>query len=178
MLLPGQDGARARIRYERESSTQQPRSKTRCWARKRLNYAAADLGRRPRRATAWPGIFPAHASHRSACFEPRRASVKLMRITAPFASSTSLPQLSHTSLVTRATDFLLEFGAAWGLSLAKALEIRLQLSPAEFSRSEAGSRGPVLPGRGRCRGRVQHANVAGGNLRSFCRRDTGRSRQG
>ena len=67
-------------------------------------YAAA-FGRRPRLATAWPGILPAQASHRSACFEPRRASVKLIRITAPLASSTSLPQLSQTSLVTRATEF-------------------------------------------------------------------------
>jgi hypothetical protein len=32
--------------------------------------------------------------------------VKLIRMTAPFASSTSLPQLSQTSLVTRATQFL------------------------------------------------------------------------
>jgi hypothetical protein len=32
--------------------------------------------------------------------------VKLIRITAPFASSTSLPQSSQTNLVTRATDFL------------------------------------------------------------------------
>jgi hypothetical protein len=32
--------------------------------------------------------------------------VKLIRITAPFASSTSLPQSSQTSLVTRATVFL------------------------------------------------------------------------
>src|SRR5580765_7132569 len=134
MLLPGQDGAPARFRYVRESSTRQP-----------TNYAAADLGRRPRRATAWPGIFPAHASQRSACFEPRRASVKLIRITAPFASSTSLPQLSHTSLVTRATDFLLEFAAVSRVSLAKAVEIRPRLSPAEFSMSEAGSREPVLP---------------------------------
>src|SRR4029453_13112144 len=105
---------------------------------------AADFGRRPRRATAWPGILPAHASQRSACFEPRRASVKLMRITAPFASSTSLPQLSHTSLATRATDFLLEFGAVPAVSLAKAIGIRQRLSSAEFSMTEAGSRGPVL----------------------------------
>jgi hypothetical protein len=34
--------------------------------------------------------------------------VKLIRITAPLTSSTSLPQLSQTSLVTRATEFLLE----------------------------------------------------------------------
>src|SRR5438045_3302903 len=55
------------------------------------------------------------------------------------ASSTSLPQLSHTSLVTRATDFLLEFGAASCVSLAKAPGIRRRLVLAAFSRSEAGS---------------------------------------
>src|SRR4029077_3557754 len=70
------------------------------------SQAAAFFGRRPRLATAWPGILPAQASQRSACFEPRRASVKLIRMTAPFASSTSLPQLSQTSLVTRATQIL------------------------------------------------------------------------
>ena len=53
-------------------------------------------------------IFAAQASQRSACLEPRRASVKLIRITAPLTSSTSLPQLSQTSLVTRATEFLLQ----------------------------------------------------------------------
>src|SRR5262245_9629984 len=116
MLLPGQDDARARMRYERESS-----------------YAAALLGRRPRRATAWPGIFPAQASQRSACFDPRRASVKLIRMTAPFASSTSLPQLSHTSLVTRATDFLLEFGVSGCWSLANVHGIRLRHTSAGFS---------------------------------------------
>ena len=39
------------------------------------SYAAADFGLRPRRATAWPGIPAAQPSHRSACFEPRLASV-------------------------------------------------------------------------------------------------------
>src|SRR3954464_14552082 len=111
MLLPGQDSTCAPMRCVRETS-----------------YAAADFGRRPRRATAWPGILPAHSSQRSACFEPRRASVKLMRMTAPLASSTSLPQLSQTNLVTRATDFLLEFGAVRGGSLAKGTGIRLRLS--------------------------------------------------
>src|SRR4051794_5079125 len=161
MLLPGQDSTCAPMRYVRETS-----------------YAAADFGRRPLRATAWPGILPAQASHRSACFDPRRASVKLMRITAPLASSTSLPQLSHTSLVTRATDFLLEFGVRLPVSLAKARRIRPRLGPAGFSRSEAGSGGPVLPGRDRCPARERRANGPDGNLRSFFRRDTARSRQG
>src|SRR5256886_15125086 len=64
--------------------------------------AVADFGRRPRRAAAWPGIWPAQLSQRSACFEPRRASMKLSLIVAPFPSSTSLPQLSQTSTVLRA----------------------------------------------------------------------------
>src|SRR5207253_8051973 len=68
--------------------------------------AAADFGRRPRRAAAWPGSCPAQLSQRSACLEPRRASVKLRRIVAPFPSATSLPQLSHTKIVFRATIFL------------------------------------------------------------------------
>ena len=38
-------------------------------------YAAADFGRRPRRATCWPGMSPAQPSHRSACFDLVRASV-------------------------------------------------------------------------------------------------------
>src|SRR5205807_6226109 len=82
------------------------------------NQAAADFGRRPRRATVWPGILPAQVSQRSACLEPRRASVKLIRITAPLASSTSLPQSSQTSLVTRATDF----------SLPKRVDLRVSLA--------------------------------------------------
>src|SRR5262245_58096848 len=100
-----------------------------------------------------------------------------MRITAPFASSTSLPQLSHTSLVTRATDFLLEFGAIPGVSLTKATRIRRRLVPVGFSTNEAGSRGPVLPGQDPRPARVPPVNVAAGNLRSFCRRDTARSQQ-
>src|SRR5580765_1559230 len=134
MLLPGQDGAPARFRYVRESSTRQP-----------TNYAAADLGRRPRRATAWPGIFPAQASQRSACFEPRRPSVKLMRITAPFASSTSLPQLSHTSLVTRATDFLPrknDFDCAD--ITGKIRELRSSLSLLNSPRTEQAQEGLFL----------------------------------
>ena len=59
-------------------------------------------GRRPRRAAARPGIFPAHSSQRSATFEPRRASEYVTRSDAPWASSTSLPQLSQTSTVFRA----------------------------------------------------------------------------
>src|SRR5215471_10058372 len=69
-----------------------------------------DFGRRPRRAAARPGILPAQLSQRSACFAPRRASVYVTRITAPFPSSTSFPQLSHTSTVFRATVLLLRKG--------------------------------------------------------------------
>ena len=64
---------------------------------------ARDFGLRPRRATAAPGIPPAHESHRSAAFAPRRASLNVTRMTAPFPSSTSVPQLSQTSTVFRAT---------------------------------------------------------------------------
>jgi hypothetical protein len=68
-------------------------------------YAAeADFGLRPRRATVRPGIDPAQSSQRSACFEPRRASVYVTRSAAPFPSSTSLPQLSQTRTVFLAMD--------------------------------------------------------------------------
>ena len=67
---------------------------------------AADFGLRPRRATATPGIAPAQLSQRSAAFAPRLASVNVMRITAPFPSLTSLPQVSQTSTVFRATRIL------------------------------------------------------------------------
>ncbi len=70
--------------------------------RERPSYAS-DLGLRPRRATADPGMPPAHESHRSAAFAPRRASLKVTRITAPFPSSTSAPHLSQTRTVFRAT---------------------------------------------------------------------------
>jgi hypothetical protein len=65
-------------------------------------YAAADFGLRPRRATALPGIPPAQPSQRSAAFAPRRASVNVTRMTAPFPSSTSAPHLSQTRIVFRA----------------------------------------------------------------------------
>ena len=44
-------------------------------ARKASYAAAAVFGLRPRLAAARPGIWPAQLSQRSACFEPRRASV-------------------------------------------------------------------------------------------------------
>src|SRR5947209_4404232 len=47
----------------------------------------------------------AHESHRSACFDVRRASAYVTRRTAPFSSSTSLPHLSHTRIVLRAKVF-------------------------------------------------------------------------
>jgi len=47
-------------------------------------------------------MLPAQSPQRSACFAPRRASEYVIRITAPFASSTSLLQLSHTRIVLRA----------------------------------------------------------------------------
>src|SRR5688500_14611351 len=66
----------------------------------RFFYAA--LGRRPRRAVARPGIWPAHVSQRSPAFDPRRASAYVTRRDAPLPSSTSFPQLSQTSTVLRA----------------------------------------------------------------------------
>ncbi len=64
-----------------------------------IQPVAADFGLRPRRATARPGIAPEQSSQRSACLAPRRASVYVIRITAPFPSSTSLEHLSHTRTV-------------------------------------------------------------------------------
>jgi hypothetical protein len=73
------------------------------WPRRtRTTYAATALGRRPRRATARPGMSPAQLSQRSACLAPRRASVNVSRSVAPFPSPTSLPQLSQTRTVLRA----------------------------------------------------------------------------
>src|SRR3954468_24970281 len=63
----------------------------------------ADFGLRPRRAAARPGISPAQSSQRSATFDPRRASVNVTRNAAPLFSPTSLPHLSHTRTVLRAT---------------------------------------------------------------------------
>ena len=51
----------------------------------RRDQAAAAFGRRPRRAAAWPGILPAQSSQRSACFEPRRASVYVQAQRRAFA---------------------------------------------------------------------------------------------
>src|SRR5439155_5460293 len=135
----------------------------------RANYAAADFGRRPRRATAWPGILPAHVSQRSACLEPRRASVKLIRITAPFASSTSLTQSSQTNLVTRATDFLPLKAIELRLSVAERngnqaaarecliRQERSRLNRACSSRSRPKSRAPTTR---KCRGRKSSIVVA------------------
>ena len=98
------DEVQTQLTYSSRALRRRPRRRT--LRAGKASTAAAFFGRRPRLATAWPGILPAQVSQRSACFEPRRASVKLIRITAPFASSTSLPQSSQTNLVTRATDFL------------------------------------------------------------------------
>src|SRR5918999_485443 len=68
----------------------------------RISGYAAALGLRPRRAAARPGILPAQSSHKSAALAPRRASVYVTRMPAPFPSPTSLPQLSQTSTVLRA----------------------------------------------------------------------------
>ena len=68
--------------------------------------AATDLGLRPRRAVARPGMPVAHESQRSASFAPRRASEKDRRIVAPFPSSTSLLHWSQTRTVFRANSIL------------------------------------------------------------------------
>ena len=57
---------------------------------------------------ARPGMSPAQESHRSATFEPRRASVNVTRKAAPLFSPTSFPQLSQTRTVLRATKILLD----------------------------------------------------------------------
>ena len=91
------------------------------WVRS-AQAAAADFGRRPRLAAACPGICPAQLSQRSACFEPRRASVKLRRSVAPFPSAISLPQLSQTSTVLRAKSILL---GPWGIPLSRVAVARI-----------------------------------------------------
>src|SRR5213076_999299 len=103
MVEPALDGSLGR---SPEMGGKSGKNEGRVFARpSRHDYAAADFGRRPRRAAARPGIPPAQSSHRSACFAPRRASAKLIRITAPRPSATSFEQLSQTSLVTRANAF-------------------------------------------------------------------------
>ena len=47
----------------------------------------------------WPGISPAQSSQRSACFAPRRASVKSGASSRPFPRRLRVPQLSQTSTV-------------------------------------------------------------------------------
>ena len=96
----------------------------------------ADFGLRPRRATARPGVRPAQVSQRSACFAPRRASVYVTRITAPLASSTSLPQLSQTSTVFRATVVLLLsvlYGANFGEIYRKSKRAKQPRVHVEFA---------------------------------------------
>ena len=129
--------------------------------------AAAALGRRPRRAAGTPGILPAQSSQRSACFEPRRASEYVIRITAPLASSTSLPQLSQTSTVFLATNSSFERKCEPNSTLPGA--------PLVFATIAAGSASPAPPDRARSSVRSRSANAAVGNRRSFAHRDTVRS---
>jgi hypothetical protein len=91
----------ARVGGPRDETQRHPPTLAR--RRDGLYAAVADFGLRPRRAAARPGILPEQLSQRSACFAPRRASLYVTRITAPLPSSTSLPQLSHTRTVLRAT---------------------------------------------------------------------------
>src|SRR5204862_3541902 len=91
--------------------------------------AAADFGLRPRRAAGWPGMPPAQSSQRSACLAPRRASEYVIRITAPRASSTSLPHLSQTRIVLLAmSEKLAEM----------PVEITRQPAPVEYATTGAG----------------------------------------
>jgi hypothetical protein len=104
----GQSRIPHRAGFERRTYAVMTRIRRRDLARRRISrlprsYAAADFGRRPRRAAGRPGMLPAHESHKSATFDPRRASVKVTREVAPLFSPTSFPQLSQTSTVLRAT---------------------------------------------------------------------------
>src|SRR6187397_250948 len=81
-------------------------------------------------------MFPAQVSHRSACFEPRRASLKLMRITAPFDSSISLLQLSQTSTV-----FLAKFSSSMsGVSVDSSRQRRVELRGREAFLNSPGAK--------------------------------------
>jgi hypothetical protein len=95
------------------------------------DQAAADFGFRPRRATATPGMPPAHPSQRSACFAPRRASVNVTRITAPFPSTTSPPHLSQTRTVFRAILLSLVF-VSYGKPTLNKVEIGHKEQPSIF----------------------------------------------
>ena len=108
------NGGRARPRHrcsDRLTAAPRPRGPLPSSARTQ----ASDFGLRPRRATAVPGIDPAHGSQRSAALAPRLASVNVTRITAPFPSSTSAPQFANQNGLSR-HDYLPEPGAASAIS--------------------------------------------------------------
>ena len=63
---------------------------------------AEPFGFRPRRATGLPPNFSASASVTSSSREPRRASAKVMRTTAPLPSGISAPDMSEIRIVFRA----------------------------------------------------------------------------
>ena len=133
--------------------------------RRRPTSGAGRAGRPAGRAS-----FPAHSSQRSACFAPRRASVNVTRSVAPFDSPTSLPQLSQTRTVFRATN------SSWERDRVVPIlvEITLLSWMTEFATTEAAREAPSPRPRGRPGDRALPANSSAGNPRWFSRRDTAR----
>src|SRR5512146_2426126 len=101
-----------------------------------------------------------------------------MRIVAPFASSTSLPQLSQTSTVFRAT--FSSFAST--LPPQDDSQSRTETTQRRASRlyvpSEGAGGEPVLPDAGRYLWRRRRANGGVDNRRSFSSRDTDRQQPG
>src|SRR5581483_3351940 len=120
--------------------------------------AAAFFGRRPRRAAGRPGILPAQSSQRSACLAPRRASAYVTRNVAPLPSPTSFSQLSHTSTVFRATEFLLANGVSAAILVRnhaafREARIRYERSSDRSARSSTSSSISCAPTTRKWRGR-------------------------
>src|SRR5215212_3362316 len=90
-------------------------------------------------------------------------------MTAPLLSSTSLPQLSQTSTVLRATNS--------PPSTNNGVDTTPRGGRGEFGTNEGARASPAPPRPARYRERSRHANGVVGNRRSFCRRDTARQRR-
>src|SRR5919201_5562842 len=101
-----------------------------------------------------------------------------MRMVAPFDSSTSSPQASQTRTVFLATLFLLDSGGVAAILDETREETMRPRAHAVSATNGAGSAAPAPPDRGRYPARRRPANAAGGNPRSFGRRDTARRPQG
>ena len=109
---------------------------------------------------------------------PLRASRNLMRIAAPFPSSISLPQLSETSTVFRASFLLRYRGVPISLARKSDVESRPPRARSNSPRTKQAEQRLLLevePGIARLRRR---ANGEAENRRSFGRRDTARSPPG